>query len=276
MTESRLATTAARELASGVSFLDSLPNAPKVTFFGSARIDPAGPLGTMVTDIAAQLASRGWLGISGAGGGVMTAAAVGSGPAKAVGVDIVLAGESLTAAIDSERRLADTTLFFTRKVLLTRSSHAFIVAPGGIGTQDELFELINLLITKKSSPVPVVLVDVPGGAYWSSWRSFVEANLVDPGYLESDGLSMIAECTDAASAVAVVENFYRNVASVTFDGDDLLVQVRFPVDASARQHLERRGFKCSWTNETTVRVTVPPRHYGLVTAFLDAINELVA
>ena len=55
---------------------------------------------------------------------------------------------------------------------------ALIVAPGGFGTCDELFELITLIQTGKESPIPIVLF---GKEYWQSvinWDKFVEYGTV--------------------------------------------------------------------------------------------------
>lgn len=53
--------------------------------------------------------------------------------------------------------------FFARKWLLTRYASGFILFPGGIGTVDELFEVLNLTKLGKMKRVPIVLV---GKAYW--------------------------------------------------------------------------------------------------------------
>ena len=53
--------------------------------------------------------------------------------------------------------------------------------PGGFGTQDETFELLTLLQTGKATPAPVVLLDVPGGTYWTRWVEYVDRELVRAG-----------------------------------------------------------------------------------------------
>jgi len=53
--------------------------------------------------------------------------------------------------------------FFMRKWLLTRYSVGFIVFPGGIGTMDELFNLLNLTKHHKIPEFPIILI---GRDYW--------------------------------------------------------------------------------------------------------------
>ena len=47
--------------------------------------------------------------------------------------------------------------------MFVRSSHAIALFPGGFGTMDEGFEVLTLVQTGKSVPMPIVFVDRPGG-----------------------------------------------------------------------------------------------------------------
>ena len=53
--------------------------------------------------------------------------------------------------------------FFVRKVMLVKYASAFIFMPGGLGTLDELTEVLTLMQTHKIKPFPAILVD---SAYW--------------------------------------------------------------------------------------------------------------
>ena len=57
--------------------------------------------------------------------------------------------------------------FFTRKYWLSYFARAIVVTPGGLGTLDELFEILTLLQTHKIKlpRMPIVLL---GGTYWKS------------------------------------------------------------------------------------------------------------
>ena len=62
--------------------------------------------------------------------------------------------------------------FFMRKWLLTRYSVGFVVFPGGIGTMDELFEVLNLIKHHKIPEFPVILI---GKDYWSNLINWFES-----------------------------------------------------------------------------------------------------
>lgn len=54
--------------------------------------------------------------------------------------------------------------FFTRKFWMTYPCRALVVAPGGFGTCDELFEMITLIQCKKKERIPIVLF---GREFWT-------------------------------------------------------------------------------------------------------------
>ena len=55
--------------------------------------------------------------------------------------------------------------FFARKVIFVNDSSAFIIAPGGVGTLDEFFEIFTLMQKEKIKKRPIVLYD---SSYWAS------------------------------------------------------------------------------------------------------------
>ncbi len=61
--------------------------------------------------------------------------------------------------------------FFVRKWLLTHYACGFILFPGGIGTLDEFFEVLNLTKLGKMKQVPIVLV---GSVYWQNLIKWFE------------------------------------------------------------------------------------------------------
>ena len=71
--------------------------------------------------------------------------------------------------------------FFTRKFWMAFHMQALVVAPGGFGTCDELFELLTLKQTGKvQRSLPIVLF---GKQYWQSvinWQSLAIYGVINP------------------------------------------------------------------------------------------------
>ncbi|WP_420831080.1 TIGR00730 family Rossman fold protein [Agromyces chromiiresistens] len=214
---------------------------PKVTVFGSARIAADDPLYRQAQGVAASLADDGWMVVTGAGPGIMQAAAEGAGPALAIGVSIRLPFEEKpSAAIAVDERLVTMKYFFTRKLMLMKESRGFVCLPGGFGTLDETFELLTLQQTGKAEPMPIVLLDAEGGTYWTSLRRYVETELAPLGMVSPGDLDRVLITDSVGEAVAEITGFWRNYDSLRWVGDRLVLRLNAePSDAEVAE-LDRR------------------------------------
>jgi uncharacterized protein (TIGR00730 family) len=154
---------------------------PCVTVFGSARIAEHSPQYALGRATGAELARAGFAVMTGGGPGLMEAANRGAKDwnGLSIGCNIVLPKEQqpnpyLDVMVEFQH-------FFVRKVMLVKYSYGFVALPGGIGTLDELFELLTLIQTAKVHDFPLVLMD---RAYWrplgSLLRSLEHAGTIDP------------------------------------------------------------------------------------------------
>jgi hypothetical protein len=119
--------------------------------------------------------------------------------------------------------------FFTRKLAFIKEADGFVLLPGGFGTLDEAFELLTLVQTGKSQPCPIVLLDVPGGTYWSDWRTFVERELLARGYISEHDFEMVLITDDVDAAVQEIVGFYANYHSQRFVDGRLILRMRRPL-----------------------------------------------
>lgn len=95
--------------------------------------------------------------------------------------------------------------FFTRKVLLSFSSKAYVFFPGGFGTLDEFFEMVTLVQTKKlAKPVPVIAV---GKKYWKDLFEWLksEVYLKQKSIKEKD-LKILQLVDSAGEAYKIIKN----------------------------------------------------------------------
>ena len=177
-----------KELRYAFRFFDGLRGRPKVTVFGSARLPAGSPAYRQAESFGRAMARSGWFVVTGAGEGIMEAAHVGAGREHSIGVNILLPFEqSENTVMEGNPHLIHTKYFFTRKLLFLKESSGVVLFPGGFGTMDEAFEVLTLLQTGKTHPIPVVLVDEPGGTYWATWRRFLENSLLQSGMISARG-----------------------------------------------------------------------------------------
>ncbi|MEY3362079.1 MAG: hypothetical protein RL531_1798 [Actinomycetota bacterium] len=222
----KIATAAIREMRRAFAAFAPFRSVRKVSIFGSARTTPDSALYRQTVDLAARMAERDWMVITGAGPGIMRAGVEGAGIGNSFGVSIRLPFETPAPEFDGDRsRLIPFRYFFTRKLMFMKESSGFILLPGGFGTLDECFELLTLLQTGKSVPAPVVLLDEPGGTYWARWVEFIRHELADE-YIAPHDLDLVRVTDDVAVAVDEVTSFYANYHSIRFVEGRLVVRVR--------------------------------------------------
>ena len=147
-----------------------------VTIFGSARESVGDAVLDDVYKLSKLLASEGYAVVTGGGHGVMSAANRGAYEVggDSIGLNILLPKEQTLNSYTTENY--EFNHFFGRKVSLTLMASAYIYAPGGFGTLDELFEIITLKQTHRIPPIPVILL---GSKFWNKLDDFIKETLRD-------------------------------------------------------------------------------------------------
>jgi len=216
-----------KELRHAFRFFKGLRGRPKVTVFGSARLPADSPAYREAESFGRAMARSGWFVVTGAGEGIMEAAHIGAGREHSIGVNILLPFEQPgNTVMVRNPNLIQTKYFFTRKLLFLKESNGIALFPGGFGTMDEAFEVLTLLQTGKTPPIPVVLVDEPGGTYWATWRRFLENSLLKSGMISPEDFSLFRITSSVEDAVREIEGYYRVFHSMRYAGRDLVIRIR--------------------------------------------------
>ena len=237
----KIANAALKEMRYAFHVFDAYRGVQKVAIFGSARTQPDDPLYEQARAFAAAMAERDWMVITGAGPGIMEAGIDGAGPDHAFGVSIRLPFEaSTTQFIADDPKLINFRYFFTRKLSFIKEADGFVLLPGGYGTLDEAFELLTLVQTGKAQPGPIVLLDVPGGTYWSTWRDFVRDELQARGYVGEHDLCMVLVTDNVDAAVDEVTAFYSNYHSQRFVNGRLVIRLQHAPDDAELERLSEQ------------------------------------
>jgi uncharacterized protein (TIGR00730 family) len=222
----KIASSALKEMREAFAMFDPYVDRKKVTIFGSARTKKDDPLYLHTQNVAAELAAKGWMVVTGAGPGIMEAGMVGAGRDQSIGVSIRLPFEaSANPIIAGDGKFVEMRYFFTRKLMLMKDSQAFICMPGGFGTLDETFELLTLMQTGRGAIAPTVLLDLPGDHFWRTMDEFIRAQLLPRGLISASDFSLYRVCESTADAVQEIVDFYKVFHSVRFVGKYLIIRM---------------------------------------------------
>ena len=135
---------------------------------------------------------------SGAGPGIMSAANQGAKEAggKSIGLGISLPLEQTNNKWITKGLNFVFHYFFMRKFWFIYLTKGIVVWPGGLGTLDELFEILTLLQTKKiTRKIPIILF---GKDFWEGlidWNRLVSNNLITKSTLD---LFVVVDSVDEA------------------------------------------------------------------------------
>lgn len=161
------------ELVEGYQFLSTLSK--EVIVLGSARLKPNTKYYKIAVELGRLLAKNGFTTVTGGGPGIMEAANKGAYEAHGIsaGLNIELPFEQHVNPYVT--KAASFYYFFTRKVMLTSPGNAFVFFPGGFGTLDELFEVVDNIELGFMDKAPIVLV---GREFWAPIVAFIREKCI--------------------------------------------------------------------------------------------------
>lgn len=225
--ELKLITTAIKELRYAYRVFGQYAQPHKVTIFGSARTPKDHPDYAAARDFGKFMAERGWMCITGAGGGIMQAGHEGPGREASFGVAIRLPFETTAnEVIAGDEKLIHFRYFFTRKLMFLSQAEAIALFPGGFGTLDEAFESLTLIQTGKSSMIPIVLVEGQGGTYWEEFDHAMRTLLLHRGWISPEDVGLYRIIKTPREAADHILKFYRLYHSSRYVRDDLVIRLQ--------------------------------------------------
>jgi len=178
---------------------------PAVTIYGSARLKPDDEIYKHTEEIAKRLGQLGFAIITGGGPGVMEAANKGAVEAgtTSIGLNITLPDEQVCNAYTTKSITFNH--FFVRKLILVKYATAFVIIPGGLGTLDEMTEVLTLMQTHKIRPFPVLLFN---GQYWKGFLDWLSNTVLPKDFINADDLNLLRVCDTVDQVVEAVQSWY--------------------------------------------------------------------
>ena len=143
---------------------------------------------------------------TGGGPGIMEAANRGAHEMGAlnIGLSIALPHEQSGNRFVSPSLNFKFHYFAMRKMHFMMRATALVAFPGGMGTMDELFEVMTLVQTRKAKPVPIILFGIE---YWKRLINFEV--MVEQGTISKEDLSLFTYTDDPQEAWNTIKAFYK-------------------------------------------------------------------
>lgn len=289
----KLFNRAIREMRYAASVFAKFQGRRKVAIFGSARTRSDADEFIQAREFARRVVQEGFMVITGGGDGIMGAAQQGAGAENGFGLNIRLPFEQrANETIYGDKKLINFNYFFTRKLNFMKETHAFVLCPGGFGTQDEGFEALTLMQTGKSQIVPVVLLDKPNGHYWETWRRFIQNDLLGAGLVSQSDFHLFKVVQDVEEAIAEVLKFYRVFHSYRWVRERMVIRVNKRLTPAALDALNEKFDVLLAADRIVQTEALPEEHeetkiaslprlvlvphkrdFGMIRLLLDGINE---
>jgi uncharacterized protein (TIGR00730 family) len=178
---------------------------PAVTIYGSARLKADDEVYVAAEEIAYKLGKLGFSIVTGGGLGVMEAGNKGGQRAgvTSVGLNISLPEEQISNAYTTKSITFNH--FFTRKVMLVKYAIAFVIMPGGLGTLDELTEVLTLMQTHKIKPFPVILFN---GEFWKGFLDWLRSFVLARKYVSEEDFDLLRVMDSPDEVVEAIQRWY--------------------------------------------------------------------
>lgn len=226
----KLISRSMKEIRYAYKIFNQYKGARCVSIFGSARTPEHHPDYITAKNFSSGMAKHGWMCITGAANGIMKAGLEGLPKESSFGLSIRLPFEDpVDSYLSGDIKWISFRYFFTRKLMFISHSDAVAAFPGGVGTLDELFEVLTLQQTGKANIVPVVLIEGKGGTYWKHWKKYIDSELLKNGWISPEDQNLFFIANSADEAVEHIQHFYQRYHSSRYVEKNLVIRMLSPL-----------------------------------------------
>lgn len=288
----KLINRALKEIRYAYRIFNKYPSKKRLSIFGSSRTPEDHPDYLAAKEFSKEMEERDWMVITGGANGIMKAGHEGSTKESSFGLSIRMA--SLETAsnylIEGDPKHISFRYFFTRKLMFMSHSEAAAAFPGGVGTMDELFEILTLMQMGKSHLIPLVLMEGQGGVYWKYWYKYVEKNLRDNGWIDQEDCNLFYIAPTIQDGIEHIERFYRRYHSNRYVGKELVIRINEGLTPEQVEILNEQFSSIIASGKMEQRAALPEENgdypglsrlvfqftrnkFGLLRALIDQINQ---
>ncbi len=290
MGQIKLMTRALKEMRYAFNIFNQYQDRLKISIFGSARTPENDPNYQTAKRLSEKMGELNWMCMTGAAKGIMLAGLEGAEEHNRFGLAIRLPFEEpLFELFGDDNKHILFRYFFTRKLMFLSQSHAVAAFPGGLGTCDELFEILTLMQTGKNNIIPLVLVEAEGGTYWKGWERFLKETLLTHKTISEDDLSFYKICYGEDEAVDTIKLFYKRYHSSRYVKDHFVIRLKEALNSEQIAFLNQKYKKLldngeiaevethpeDKDHEDLPRISFPHnrKNFGLLRQLIDDINR---
>ncbi|QOQ97356.1 LOG family protein [Helicobacter winghamensis] len=201
-----------QEITQGLQTLEKLKNI--ITIFGGARVDSKHQAYISTQELAYTLASHNYSIMTGGGPGIMEAANRGLIQYKQESKSDSIFSIGLNIQLPLEQKMnpyveipLEFQNFFSRKLVFSYNSTAFIVAMGGYGTLDELSEVLVQISTGKQKKIPIILY---GKDYWSGFLTWLETTFLKKASITKAELELLTIADSPNEVLEILKRFKKS------------------------------------------------------------------
>jgi len=89
--------------------------------------------------------------------------------------------------------------------MLVKYAVAFVIMPGGLGTLDELTEVLTLMQTHKIKPFPVILFN---GEFWKGFLDWLRGSVLSREYISEEDFDLLRVLDRPDEVVKAIQRWH--------------------------------------------------------------------